>query len=438
MKKLSLLDIILLGITNFALYVGAGNIIFPPILGLLAGSNTVIAAVGFLITGVGLPVIAAIALAKVSGRLNLITLPIGVKCGLAASVVCYLCIGPLYAIPRTATVSYALTVTPFVEEDKYLPYYSAAYFIFAALVALYPSRILDTLGKVLSPVKIISLIVLIVAGAVLIPGEGSAPQGEFVHASFSQGIINGYLTLDTLASLAFGIVIVDAIRTRGIEDNKSIVKYACISGSLAGLGMMTIYIGLFNLGYHSYALTPTAENGAEVLSAYVNFAFGAGGSFFLALVICVACVVTAIGLICACSSYFSKITGIEYRTYVFIIAIFGAVISNLGLTHLIKLSVPILIAIYPMFIVLVFGSFISGFLNSPRQVIAPTAALSLIFGFNDALESLGLSPLPEAVKTMLPMYKDCLSWLIPCLVFAVLLMVYDRLKGPSDKAVSAA
>ncbi len=429
MKKLSLLDIILLGMTNFALYVGAGNIIFPPILGLQAGEHVLQTTIGFLLTGVGLPVIAAIALARVKGSLNEITRPIGIKAGLAASVVCYLCIGPLYAIPRTATVSFELTAAPFIKVDNLLPWYSAVYFIVALLFALYPNKILDTVGKILSPIKIAALLVLVAVGMCLIPGEGSLAQGPFVSGAFSQGIINGYLTLDTLASLAFGIVIVDAIRSRGVIDGKSTVRYATISGCIAGVGFITIYLGLFHIGYTSYSLAPNAQNGAQVLGAYVNYAFGAGGSIFLALLIGIACLVTAIGLICACSSYFASITKLKYRTYVFIFSLFSGLIANLGLTELIKISVPILIAIYPMFIVLVFGSFLSPYLRTPALVIAPTALCALCFGFNDALESLGLSLLPQFIQNALPLYHDSLSWLLPCLLLFAILGLYDRLRS---------
>lgn len=434
MKRLSLLDIILLGMTNFALYVGAGNIIFPPILGLQAGENVSAAAIGFLLTGVGLPVIAAIALARVSGNLNEITAPIGLKAGLAASVICYLCIGPLYAIPRTATVSYELSCAPFLPAGDYLPYYTAAYFIIAVLFALYPNKILDTLGKILSPVKIAALLILVITGVFLIPGEGSSAQGVFIDGAFSQGIINGYLTLDTLASLAFGIVIVDAIRSRKVTESKLIVRYACISGCLAGVGFITIYLGLFHIGYTSYAIAPQADNGAQVLGAYVSFAYGAGGQLFLAVLIGIACLVTAIGLICACASYFSKITGMKYRNLALIFALFSGLIANLGLTELIKISVPILIAIYPMFIVLVFGSFLIPFLRRPAFAIAPTALLALIFGFNDAAESLGLHVLPDVLRQNLPLYADSLAWLLPCFVLFVVLFILDKTRPAKSAA----
>lgn len=434
MTKLSLKDIILLGMTNFALYVGAGNIIFPPFIGLQAGDHVLPAAIGFILTGVGLPVIAAIALARVGGVLQYITIPIGIKLGLIMTVLCYLCIGPLYAIPRTATVAYELAITPFTHTLSYLPLYSVIYFAISFLFALYPAKILDTVGKILSPIKISALLILCLTAWFIEAGVSEIPNGPYVNEPFSQGVINGYLTLDTLASLAFGIVIVDAIRSRGINDRKKITHYAIISGSIAGLGLLFIYICLFKLGNESFNIANGSTNGAEVLAAYVNMTFGIAGNIFLGVLIIVACLVTAIGLTCACSSYFSKITKIKYRTYVIAISLFGTLISNLGLTHLIKVSIPFLITIYPMFIVLVLASFFTSFFNNAARVIAPPALLSLAFGLVDGCNSAGFHIIPEALIKILPLYDSNLAWLLPSFTVFVICFILDKFSAINKKS----
>lgn len=427
MSKLTLKEIILLGMTNFALYVGAGNIIFPPILGLQSGTNVAPAAIGFLITGVGLPVIAAVAMARLGGSMEELCRPIGAKAGFLATAVCFLCIGPLFAIPRTATVAYELAIKPFVHSDiNLLPGYSVFYFIIATIFAMYPAKILDTVGKILSPIKITALLILCATAFFLAPSEPTAPQEQFVDGAFALGFVNGYLTLDTLASLAFAIIIVNAIRSHGVTDAKPVTKYAIISGCMAGLGFIFIYISLFRLGNTSVALTPDATNGAEVLSAYVNYAYGNFGNVFLAILIIVACMVTAIGLICACSSYFETVWPIRYRTYAIIFAVVSCAIANFGLTTLINISVPGLISVYPMFIVLVMTSFIRERFIDQRFVIAPTCALALLFGLNDGIEAAGFNILPDSVKALLPFYDSDLSWLIPCVVLCVVLAVVDR------------
>lgn len=429
MQKLSFRDIILLGMTNFVLYVGAGNIIFPPYLGMCTGTEVISSAIGFIITGVGLPVIAAIALANKVGSLTLITLPIGLKGGIVAAVICYLCIGPLNAIPRTTTVAYEMGAAPYMGEDNLL-IYSVIYYVIAALFALYPTKILDTVGRFLSPVKIGALLVLCVAGVIFSPSAPIDPVEPYRSQAFSEGIINGYLTLDTLASLAFGIVIVNAIRSRGVTERKRITKYAIISGSMAGIGFIVIYVSLFKLGVTAHVLAPEAENGATVLRAFVNYAFGTGGNIFLSLLITIVCLVTAIGLICACSAYFSSITPIRYRAYVFAIAIFSCVISNLGLTELIRISTPLLMTVYPMFVVLVLTSFVARRFNNPRFVIAPVALLSLAFGLVDGFKTAGISLLPPSVTTLLPLSDAYLAWLLPSLVLLIILALYDHFLNP--------
>lgn len=427
MSKLTVKEIILLGMTNFALYVGAGNIIFPPILGLQSGSNVLPAAIGFLITGVGMPVIAAVAMARLGGSMEELCRPIGVKAGFIATAVCFLCIGPLFAIPRTATVAYELAIKPFVTDDtNLLPGYSVFYFIIATLFAMYPAKILDTVGKFLSPIKICALIILCITAIFLAPSEPGEPVEAMVNGAFGIGIVNGYLTLDTLASLAFAIIIVNAIRSHGVTDAKPVTKYAIMSGCMAGAGFIFIYLCLFRLGNTSLILTPEATNGAEVLSAYVNYAFGSLGNIFLAVLIIVACMVTAIGLICACSSYFETIWHIKYRYYAVIFAIVSCAIANFGLTTLIQISVPGLITVYPMFIVLVMTSFVRDFFVNQRFVIAPTCVLALLFGIVDGFDGAGIALLPKSVTDALPFYDSDLAWLLPCLTLVIILAVVDR------------
>lgn len=430
-QKLTIKEIILLGMTNFALYVGAGNIIFPPILGLQSGTNVVPAAIGFLITGVGMTVIFAVAMARLGGSMDVLCKPIGARAGFIVTAVCFLCIGPLFAIPRTATVAYELAIKPFIASDSnLLPGYSVFYFIIALIFAMYPAKILDTVGKFLSPIKILALIILCVTAIVLAPSEPTAPQEAYVDGAFGLGFVNGYLTLDALASLAFAIIIVSAIRSHNVNEPRAVTKYAIISGSMAGLGFLFIYACLFRLGNTADSLAHGATNGAEILSAYVNYAYGNFGNIFLAILILVACMVTAIGLICACSSYFSQVWPIKYRIYAVIFAAVSCAIANFGLTTLIQISVPALITVYPVFIVLVMSSFVRDFFHNQSFVIAPTCVFALLFGLNDGLEAAGFNILPQVVKDHLFWYDSDLSWVVPCVALMVVLFVVDIMIHP--------
>ena len=429
MKTLRITDIIVLGFMNFALFVGAGNIIFPPFIGLQAGTSVWPAALGFLLTGVGLPVITTIAMARATGSLALITRPVGKRVGLLLAIVCYLCIGPLFATPRTATVSYELAIQPFVKSEKWLFAWSVIYFGIVALVSLYPGKLLDTVGKVLSPLKVAALIVLAVTVLVLPAGTAQPPVGAYVTSAFSQGLTNGYLTMDTLAALAFGLVMVNAIKSRGVSSPGLVTRYAVMSGLIAGIGLTLVYLSLFRLGMGSGGLVSSATNGAEVLSAYVAFSYGAAGSVFLGILITVACMVTAIGLTCACASYFSPLVPVSYTGLVGIFALFSMVVSNLGLTALINVSVPALTAIYPVFVVLILAWFIREKLHSPVRVIAPAAFIAFMFGLSDALGVVGFNFWPQSIQHLIPLNNLGLGWLIPALVVTAIASLFDRRKA---------
>ncbi|WJN57480.1 branched-chain amino acid transport system II carrier protein [Pseudomonas sp. SO81] len=430
MTRLKGPDLLALGFMTFALFVGAGNIIFPPIVGLQAGPSVWIAALGFLITAVGLPVITVIALAKVGGAMDSLSSPIGKTAGTILAAVCYLAVGPLFATPRTATVSFEVGLAPLTGNAP-LPLflYSLVYFALVLAVSLYPGRLLDSVGRVLAPLKIIALAILGVAAFMLPLGEIGEATPAYQAAPFSQGFINGYLTMDTLGALVFGIVIVNAIRSRGVESPRLITRYAIIAGLIAGVGLALVYISLFRLGAGSHGIAGDATNGAAVLHAYVQHTFGDLGSTFLAVLISLACLVTAVGLTCACAEYFSRLLSLSYRTLVLLLAGFSLLVSNLGLSTLIQVSVPVLTAIYPPCIVLVALSFCWNLWNSPCRVVAPVMLVALLFGLVDAVHAAGFGAhLPMLLKH-LPLAEQGLGWLVPSVLTLIAALIFDRLRG---------
>jgi len=430
-------DILALGFMTFALFVGAGNIIFPPLVGLEAGPHVWIAALGFLVTAVGLPVITVIALAKVGGAMDALTSPIGKVAGGLLAAVCYLAVGPLFATPRTATVSFEVGVAPLTGDGPLaLGIYSAVYFAVVLAVSMYPGRLLDTVGRVLAPMKILALAALGIAAFLLPTGPIGEATAAYAAAPFAQGFINGYLTMDTLGALVFGIVIVNAIRSRGVESPQLITRYAVIAGLIAGLGLALVYISLFRLGAGSHAVAAGASNGAQVLHGYVQHTFGGLGSLFLALLIALACMVTAVGLTCACAEYFSKTLKLPYKLLVVLLAAFSLLVSNLGLTKLIQVSIPVLTAIYPPCIVLVALSFVKGMWRSPGLVIGTVMAVSFICGIIDAFKGAGFAAQLPALLRDLPLSDQGLAWLVPSVVAWVLVIIADRLCSKPREALA--
>lgn len=423
-------DIIALGFMTFALFVGAGNIIFPPMVGLQAGEHVWTAAFGFLITAVGLPVLTVIALAKVGGGVDTLSTPIGKVAGVLLAVVCYLTVGPLFATPRTATVSFEMGIAPLTGDGwQPLMVYSMIYFALVILVSLYPGKLLDTVGNFLAPLKILALTVLSVAAIMWPAGTISHALEAYQTASFSNGFVNGYLTMDTLGAMVFGIVIVNAARSRGVTESRLLTRYTIWAGLMAGVGLTLLYLALFRLGSDSGSLIDQNANGAAILHAYVQHTFGGAGSFMLAALIFIACMVTAVGLTTACAEFFSQYLPLSYRSLVFILGLFSMVVSNLGLSHLIQVSIPVLTAIYPPCIVLVLLSFTRGWWHSAARVIAPAMFISLVFGLMDGVKASPFADILPRWTAHMPLSSQGLAWLMPTLIAAVLAIVWDKAAG---------
>ena len=430
MTNLRTRDIVALGFMTFALFIGAGNIIFPPIVAQQAGEHVWLAAFGFLITAVGLPVITIIALSRVNGSIQILSSPLGKAASILLTVVCYLAVGPLFATPRTATVSYEIGFSAyFGNSSNTLMIYSIIYFALVTIVSLYPNKILDTVGYFLSPLKTLGLVVLGVSAFFIPAGIIPPAVGNYVASPVSEGIVNGYLTMDTLGALVFGIVIVKAITSRGVSDSKLITKYAVIASIISGIGLTLVYISLFKLGMSSHDIAPNATNGAVILHAYVQHAFGDMGAYFLSAMIFIACMVTAIGLTCACAEYFSELTKIPYKVFVLILIGFSLVISNLGLTKLIAVSVPVLSAIYPPAIAVILLSFCGKFFNNPSRIIAPVTGVAFLFGIVDGIKVAGFSEQLPAFLQNLPLNEQNLAWLIPSVIVLIIAFVIDKVKN---------
>jgi len=423
-------DIIALGFMTFALFVGAGNIIFPPMVGLQAGEHVWTAGGGFFITAGGLPVLTVVALAKVGGGVDSLSTPIGRGAGILLATVCYLAVGPLFATPRTATVSFEMGIAP-LTGDGAMPLfiYSLIYFALVILVSLYPGKLLDTVGNFLAPLKIVALTVLAVAALLWPAGDISIATDAYQNAAFSNGFVNGYLTMDTLGAMVFGIVIVNAARSRGVTEARLLTRYTVWAGLMAGIGLTLLYLALFRLGSDSAILVDQSANGAAILHAYVQHTFGGAGSFLLAALIFIACMVTAVGLTCACAEFFAQYLPLSYRSLVFILGGFSMVVSNLGLSHLIQISIPVLTAIYPPCIVLVVLSFTRGWWHNSTRVIAPAMLISLLLGLIDGVKASALGGMLPAWTQKMPLADQGLAWLMPTVAMVVIAAIWDRAAG---------
>ena len=429
MKTLSPANILALGFMTFALFLGAGNIIFPPSAGLSAGESLWPTALGFLVTAVGLPLLTLVALARVGGGIQELTAPLGRLPGLILAVLVYLSIGPLFATPRTAVVSYEVGIVGLVEDSwQVLLIYSLVYFAVVLVLALKPGRLVDNIGKLITPVLLLALVTLGLAAIFFPAGEMGQPTQAYRESPVIQGILQGYLTMDALGALVFGVVITRAIRDRQVQETRIVTRYTIIAAVIAAAGLALVYLSLFQLGATSGSLVSEGANGGQILAAFVQYRFGAAGSFLLAVVITLACLTTAVGLISACGAFFSREFPVTYAQVVWVFTIFCMAVSNQGLDSLINISIPVLVGLYPLAIVLVCLGLFSNNLLRPQNIMRPVMLVALVFGITDGLKQAGFMAADTAWLSALPFSSEGLGWLVPAVIMLVVALVVDRVR----------
>lgn len=441
-------DLVGLGFMTFALFLGAGNFIFPPMVGHLSGHQLWLSSLGFLLTAVGLPLLTVVALARVGGGLPALTTPIGKTASVLLGVMVYLAIGPLFGTPRTATVAFELGLAPYFTTgiDPIRMGFTVVYFGIVMWLALFPGRLIDTVGKVIMPVLIVALLLLAGAAIFFPAGSVGEPSGQYVSAPLLQGFVEGYQTMDALAALVFGIVIVDSIRSRGVSSPHQVTRYTVTAGVIAAGGLTAVYIALIVLGASSGVLAPHAVTGAQILTAFVHYAYGPIGGVLLAVVITLACLTTAIGLVSACGQYFSRITPLSYRVVVVIVTLISILVANVGLEQLIAISVPMLLGVYPIAITLVVLNLASSWWKQPSRVFIPTLIVATLLGLVDSLMAAGYGGLVPTVIAELPGAELGLDWVMPTLAVLIVSALYDRIaatdvtksvdRSPSERGVS--
>lgn len=446
-KKLTFRQKILVAGTLFGMFFGAGNLIFPVHLGQMAGRNAVVAMIGFIITAVGIPIfgVAAIGITHSDG-LQTLSSKVGKGYGIFFTCLLYLTIGPLFAIPRCATVSFTTGITPLLGADSpewlYLLVFSAAFFAFVLFFSLRPGKITLWIGKIINPLFLFFFAVLIIA-ALLSPGAAISsvePTEAYQNGSFFPALIEGYGTMDAIAGLAFGIVVIDVIRRMGVNNDDIIAEDVLSSGLLAGALMALIYVLSILVGAQSRGIFELSENGGIALTQIAGHYLGGVGQFILAFTITFACLKTSIGLVTACSETFVKMTNgkISYRTWAILFTVFSFAVSNIGLSAIIEYSVPMLMLIYPPAIALILLAFIGKFFAHDRAVYVVTMIGTWAAAIFDCMKTLPASvqtslrldvPIAFAEK-YLPLFDKNLGWLLPALVgFAIGMVIRSSRKG---------
>lgn len=449
-NKLSFSNHLVIGVMLFALFFGAGNLIFPASLGQNAGTQVWIAITGFLLTGIGLPFLGTLAMGF-SGSKNLQELSSRVHPVFAVifTSILYLTIGPFFALPRTGAVSFEIGILPFMSQDNAqigLLIFTILFFGLTLLLSLNPTKIVDNVGKYLSPGIIIGLFFLLIFVIIKPMGSFEAPQGNYVSNAFMTGFTEGYNTMDALASLVFGIIVIQAIRSMGVTSTKGILVATAKSGGIAILFLGLIYAGIAYLGATSVNEYGLFANGGPVLSAASEHYFGSFGAILLSVIIFLACLTTSIGLTTACGEYFHTLMPkISYKVFVIFFSIFTCIIANFGLSNIITYSIPVLMLLYPLAIVLIFLTFLSPLFNHARivyvSVMFVTFLISIVDGFKALCGSLDieyygwLQPIVDFYENVLPFYSVGLGWLIPFVIVTLVTGVIARFEKKEVKSV---
>lgn len=443
-RKLSIKEYILLASMLFGMFFGAGNLIFPVFMGQQAGSNLWPAIVGFCLTGVGIPLlgIAAMGISRSEGLFDMCK-RVGKPYGYFFTCVLYLTIGPLFAIPRTATVSFSVGIQPVLQSDNAsvaLCIFSAVFFAFVLFFSLRPSGIMTWIGKILNPLFLIFLAILAVTALLNPMGDiaASVPTGKYTDISFFQGVLEGYNTLDAVASLAFGIILINSIRNLGVCSPEAISGSTLKSGILSTVLMAAIYCILTILGAQSQAVYGISADGGEALFKIGSHYFGTFGGILLGIIVTVACLKTAIGLITSCATAFVELfpNSLSYRVYAILFCVFSFGIANFGLSRIIELSLPALMFLYPLTITLILLCLFGRWFNYDQRVFisvtfCTTLAAALDFlnalpeGAKDFLHVEGLL----AAANVLPFFSIGMGWIIPAcigLIFGLVLHFTTR------------
>lgn len=429
-QKLTFMEILPIGLMLFASFFGAGNLIFPPALGQSAGVNFLPAAAGFCTTGVGIPLLGIIAIGLLrASNPEALALPVHPKFAKALIVVTVLTIGPFFAIPRTGAVSFDVGILPFISAENYdlgLALYSLFFFVVTYFLSVNPSKIVDWVGKILTPLLLISIAILVVQVFMHPMGEPQQAGGYYASIPYLKGFQEGYYTMDLLATMLFGTVVIDSIKVRGISEGSVLTRTCIMAGIIAAVLLAAIYFSLTYTGATSVAVFGVSDNGAIALSSIANYYMGTAGNVVLCLMIFFACLTTSIGLTVSAGSYLEQVLKykMQYQRIAAIICIFSFAVSNVGLTKIISLSVPVLCLLYPIVIVLVMMAFMP---VKRACVYRSTLAFTIVFAIIDGLNAAGV-PMKTAealFKDVIPFYSAGFGWFVPSIVGLLLGILYS-------------
>ena len=428
-KEIRAKDLFVIGFALFAMFFGAGNLIFPPYLGLISGHQWWVGFLGFTITDAGLGLLAIIALSKYDGNLNALASRINKTFAIIISTAIILCIGPFLATPRTAATTYEVGILPIFGESVNRYLFSVIFFIVVFLLSIRSSKVVDIIGTFLTPSLLICMIILIIKG--IISPIGKISETSMIDNVLQRGITDGYQTMDALAGCMFALVVINAVKTRNYSSQKSEIKATILSGIIAAVFLALIYGGLLYLGAQTSTLGiyDVSTDKTSLLVDITNTTLGGVGVYILGIITALACLTTAIGLISATGNFFHDLSKgkISYEAVVIICSIVSCIISMLGVNQIINISAPILEVLYPCTMTIV----LLGLFNEKIKddiVFKIPSLVSLIFGFLFVLQEKELLGKFGQTLESFPLQQFGLGWVFPMLIGLLVSIIIAKSK----------
>lgn len=433
-------DLIVVGFALFSMFLGAGNLIFPPYLGLHAGETWLPALIGFLLTGVGLPLMTVYATLRSGGTIMTLARYVGRPFGRLLGLIVVLSIGPMFAIPRTAATTYEVGVATIVPSVP-IEVSSVVFFVIVWALTINRSKVVDRLGKYLTPFLLLTLFAIVVAAVINPIGTpGAAAEPAY---NFAGGFTEGYQTMDALAASMFAGVALSNIVARGYNNREEQLSMSIRCGVIAAVLLGLVYCGLTYGGAGATGAFPADIDRSALLIGMTSGLLGSIGAYCLSVAVILACLTTAIGLTVTTGEYFNELSGgkLSYKLVVTLTVIAALLISVLGVTTIINLAVPFLNMVYPVLMALVICNCLDRFIPNKSAYIGALIGAFLI-SFIDGLSAVGslgisagwIDSLLE-FKANLPLASFGLSWVIPAVVLAIICSFIPRKKQDAAEIV---
>ena len=398
-------DMFVIGFALFSMFFGAGNVIFPPYLGLGCGRQWLLGFLCYYLADIGLALAALFAILRGGGPES-ITRPLGAVPSAALMSAIVLCIGPMLAIPRTAATTYEMSVLPLAAGFSQV-LFSGLFFLLILLLCLRESAVVDIVGRILTPLLLIGLLVLIIKGVA--DPIGPVPDRVLVDNVPRTGIEAGYQTMDVLAAMVFGIIVLKSAREKGHAEPKDQFQVVAGAGAVAGAALLAVYLGLTYLGVTTSRFFDLSVLRTFLMVSIVRNLLGRAGIVLFSIVVALACITTAVALVSSSAAYFSKLSRgrLPYPLLVVVICLFSAVVSNFGLEQIVSIAAPILDVVYPPTLALI----AMAFLRLPGDWPPRLAALgALAVSLLTVLRSRGV---PLDFLDYLPLAEFGFGWLLP-------------------------